>query len=331
MSAQALPRTGFKFLISVKSGPDQGSVFQLLPPRVTIGRGSDSNVTLKDPKVSRNAAVIEFAMDKITIVDVSSRSALQVNGSLVSSASIRNSDLIRIGETEFQFIVEAVQLAPPVPRAPGNVVQFPQAPPPPPNFDSFEARAPKSQSSAQQGNSKTTFYIVVAVVGGILVWLLNSTPPEKPAEPTLRTNEAIEKDIASSEERVLQIVKHRTFKSDEEKTRYEEAQRHYVSGFRDYQKGQWLRAMRSFETARAIDPEHELALRYMRLAEKQRDEMVALLTLEGRRYKEKNMYGRCSAALDKALEAIPNKSDVKFKEAEALKKECDLLAAERFQ
>ena len=68
-AAAILPRTGFKFTISVRSGPDAGAVYQLLPPRVTIGRDpSSNNVVVNDPKVSRNAAIIEFSPQDISIL-----------------------------------------------------------------------------------------------------------------------------------------------------------------------------------------------------------------------------------------------------------------------
>ena len=128
------------------------------------------------------------------------------------------------------------------------------------------------------------------------------------------------------------MSKNRQFKSEEERRRYEEAQAHYLMGFRDFQKGNYSRAMKSFETARAIDPNHEMAKRYYSLSARQRDEFVARHLLEGRRYKEKNMYTRCVSSLDKALKALGETSDqdLKVKEAKALRNECDALTKERF-
>ena len=105
----------------------------------------------------------------------------------------------------------------------------------------------------------------------------------------------------------------------------------FGEGFRDMQKGQFVRAMGAFGTARAIDKNHPLAERYYKLAEKQRDEMIADLLLEGRRYREKSMFSKCSAAFDKALALMPNRDDPKFKNAEALKSECDLSLKNRFR
>lgn len=340
------PRTGFKFMLTVKAGPDVGASYQLLPPRVTIGRGTESNVSFADPRVSRQAAVIEFTPEKIIIRDLTTRDSLSVNGKTTKEASIKDGDLVRIGETEFVFIVEAVIIQPPS-QVPATIQPsgFPSAQPqlsiapasfPPPNFGGAGRTSANYQTSqARPGSSsdagRVRFYMMLAVMGGIVAWLMTTTNKAKPVDQELRTTEVIERDIKGTEERIVDLEKKRNFKSDEERTRYEEAQKHYLQGFRDYQKGQWHRAMKSFETARAIDPDHQLALRYYKLSEKQRDEMIALLTLEGRSYKDKNMYRRCSAAFEKVLDAIPNKDDVKFKQAESLKKECDLMSEEKFR
>lgn len=320
-AALAAPRTGFKFTISVRQGPDKGASYQLLPPKVTLGRSPDNNVVFKDPKISRAAAVIEFTPDEITITDLSNRGTMFINGEQAGSASIKDGDSIQLGETEFAFVVEALLLSPQGPvaaAAPGG-----------PRLQAFQpAAAPRAASG---GNNRLVFYGVIALIAGGLYWFFSSGPALNKQGVVLRTSEAIEKDIQSSADRTDAIIKKRTFASDEERTRFEEAQKHYLEGFRDYQKGQWMRAMRSFETALAIDPDNQLARRYYKLSEKQRDEQISLLSLEGRRYKEKHMFARCSSAFEKVMEAITNKDDAKYKEAEALRKECELLEDERFQ
>jgi pSer/pThr/pTyr-binding forkhead associated (FHA) protein len=343
-TALAAPRTGFKFMLTVRSGPDAGATFQLLPPKVTIGRGSENHVALSDPRVSRQAAVIEFSMEKIVVSDVSSRQAMRVNGQPTSGASIKDGDVIQLGDTELGFLVEALPLQPPVTMAPpplsgpGQLHPLANFSPPSmanPGFDSaqmgYSPRPSGAATPAGADSGKGRFYLIVAVILGGLIWLLNSEEKEKTPEKGLKTVQQIEEEIKSSEQRREVAAKKREFRSNEERTRHEEAQRHYMEGFRDYQKGQYVRAMKSFETARAIDPGHELAGRYYRLAEKQRDEMIDYMILEGRRYKEKNMFSRCSSAFEKVLDAIPNKNHLKYKSAEALKRECDESLGGRFR
>ncbi|MES2965220.1 MAG: FHA domain-containing protein [Bdellovibrionota bacterium] len=346
-SIPAAPRTGFKFMISVRQGPDKGASYQLLPPKVTIGRGTENNVVLNDPRVSRAAALIEFTMEQITITDLSSREAIAVNGRKSKTASIKNGDAIAIGETEFLFIVEAIQMPGPsalatVPRqGAGMPANMPFPPPQQGGFQTpgfgggqqrpFETPRARPQRGSNEGGGKMVFYGALVVVVGGLVWFLSQDQANRRIEQELRTESAMERDIKTSEERTETIIKKRSFASVEDKTRYEEAQKHYLMGFRDYQDGQWGRAMRSFETAYTIDPMHELSQRYFRLAEKQRDETVALLTKEGLSYKDKNMYRRCQASFSKVMDALTNREDMKYKQAKALHDECEALEAQRFE
>ncbi|RYZ77001.1 MAG: FHA domain-containing protein [Proteobacteria bacterium] len=236
-AAVATPRTGFKFMISMTQGPDRGASYQLLPPKVTIGRGPDNNIVLKDPRVSRAAACIEFSPLAIMISDLSGRSTLFVNGEQVSSASIKDGDLIQVGETQFSFQVEAIALRPtgvgPV-MSPG----LPTVGSPPPHNQAFNpgfTQAQRPVSRSPQSGSRTPFVIICLVLAAAVYFLMTDKPVEK-------------------------------------------------------KEG-----------------------------------------LEGRRYRDKNMYTRCSAAFDKVMSSIPNKDDAKFKEAEQLKKECDFLENERYQ
>ena len=323
MSAPAtqMPRTGFKFMLTVREGPDLGHSYQLLPPRVTIGRGADCHVALTDPRVSRSAAVIDFAMERITISDVSGRQTLFVNGENVIDAAIKDGDLIQLGDTQMTFFVEAMAL-----------VQRPES-----GFQHLPGQGPRGQGASTPSFSngglsgRQKFYIGIVVLGLAFTYLMTEESAKKRKDGTIRTVEQIEKEIKESDQRREDFIKKRVFKNDDEKVRYEEAHRHFQEGFRDYQKGNAIRALRSFETAKTIDPQHPLADRYYRLAGKLRDEQIADLTLEGRRYREKAMYTRCSAQFEKVLDMIPNKEDAKYKVAEALKKECDLHWDNRFR
>lgn len=324
--ALEVPRTGFRFSLRVRSGPDAGAVYQLLPPRVSIGREKSANdITLNDPKVSRQAIVIEFSPQEILAHDIGKKGKLLVNGQSGDSLPIKGGDLIAFGDTELEFLVDIVQIpiesklpsTAPAPRNSGSQKKSPQ-------FSS----AMLSANSAKK--SPMTFYFILAGIFAVAVYLASAEKINKKLDKGLKSTSEIEKEITVSEQRIEAAAKKRVFRTEEEKTRYEEAQRHYTEGFRDYQKGNYSRAMRSFETARAIDPDHQLSLRYYKLAEKQRDESITALTLEGRRYLEKDMFTRCSAALEKALLLMPNKEDIRYRQVMTMKKECDLLQDGRY-
>jgi pSer/pThr/pTyr-binding forkhead associated (FHA) protein len=326
-------------MISVRAGPATGATYQLLPPRVTIGRDPDSNsVVVNDARVSRNAAIIEFQPEQITVLDVSGKGKLTVNGNHGERHSLKGGDIIRIGDSELVFVVEAMQL-PSVsndslqlenagmggPQIGGPQIGGPQMGGPQMGGSAAPRSAKSSTSTASNKKSPATFYMIVALIFGALIYVGTSEQGPKKLDSGLRSTSEIEKEMSDTDARVAAVTKKRSFKTEEEKTRYEEAQKHYLQGFRDYQKGNYSRAIISFETAMGLDPENVLAKRYYRLAQKQKDEAVTNLLLEGRRYREKNMYSRCSAAIEKALVLMSNKDDLKYKEAEKIRQECDLL------
>lgn len=339
--AAAPPKIGFRFLLRITKGPHQGATFQMIPPIVTIGRDAENHIVLTDPKVSRHAVRIEITVESILIFNLSKTSVLYVNGQKTKGSSLKGGDTIQIGETEFSFLIDALpmQIQPSGSNALTHSPQGSNEPIPAPKIsgtsNSGSAKrssyAQSSSNGAQSNSGKFRFYIVIGVLGLGLAWLLQSKPGAQKKEQGLKTVEELEAEMKESEDRQKEIVEKRQFSNEAEHTRYLEAQGHYLVGFRDYQKGQFLRAIKSFETALAIDPKHILARRYIRLSEKKRDELIASLVIEGRKYKEKSMYSRCVAAFDKALDAIPNKNDLRYRQAETQKRECELLDGEKFR
>lgn len=360
-AAPALPRTGFKFTVSIRTGPDAGAMYQLLPPRVSIGRDPQCNIPLRDPKVSRQAAIIEFTPERITIQDISNRGTLFVNNQNVVSQSIKGGDVIRIGDSEFAFVVEAIQL-PPVPSqvpavasapnlsldqmpALADPAARPQLPMHPPHAAPPALAQPASSTSSarsrpqfQYGGAVATkkksnrplLYGGLALVILVAILAMSEDPAKKNPDKGLKPVTEIEKEIADTEKLIGEYKAKKTFKNEEERTRYEEAQRHYLEGFRDYQKGNYPRAISSLGTALAIDSSHQLARRYKSLAEKRRDEHINSLLLEGRKYMDKAMFGRCVAAYDKALLLMPNRDDIRFKQAELNRRQCKVRLEDRF-
>lgn len=332
--------TSVRFTLSVKSGPDAGRSYQLLPPKVTIGRDPGNNIPLKDPKVSRNHTVIEFKPDRIVASDVSSRDNMLINGKAEKESPLKDGDVLSIGETKLVFRIEITTSRPAhlqvASSFPQNLsLQRPSGPMGAPG--NFEPRSPQAPPRVQHAGSGETakkfrFYLIAAIVLGSFVYMVTSEEVEKKKDLGLRTSEEIEAEIRSTEERIEVISKQREFKSEEERKRYEEAQAHYLQGFRDFQKGGYSRAMRAFETARAIDPGHEMAKRYYTLAARQRDEFVARHMIEGRQYRDKNMFSRCVASIDIAIKVLGESSsqDLKIKEAKSLRDECEAMLKERF-
>ena len=82
----------------------QGEVFPVNKDRFIIGRGKQSSdLTIKDPNVSRQHAMIEFSSGHYYIVDMGSTNGVEYNGQRVQRKAIVEGDIFRVCDHELRF------------------------------------------------------------------------------------------------------------------------------------------------------------------------------------------------------------------------------------
>jgi hypothetical protein len=78
---------------------------ELPPGKFMIGRAASCQLSLDDPLVSRNHAVISVSEDGVTVEDLGSRNGVRVNGDLVAGAhKVSHGDQIVIGSQELVYL-----------------------------------------------------------------------------------------------------------------------------------------------------------------------------------------------------------------------------------
>ncbi|HYP87729.1 MAG TPA: FHA domain-containing protein [Polyangiaceae bacterium] len=82
----------------------QGEAFLVTKDRFIIGRGKQSSdLTIKDPNVSRQHAMIEFSNGQYYIVDMGSTNGVEYNGQRVQRKVISEGDAFRVCDHELRF------------------------------------------------------------------------------------------------------------------------------------------------------------------------------------------------------------------------------------
>lgn len=80
----------------------------LTPPGVVIGRGSDADLRVNDPGISRRHAQVEVSgsgLDmRYRIIDLGSTNGIQVDGSKVREATLRAGSTVQIGTTRIHVV-----------------------------------------------------------------------------------------------------------------------------------------------------------------------------------------------------------------------------------
>ena len=317
-----------EYRLIISGGPDKGKAYRLVPPRVRVGRDLENDIVLSDPRVSRNHFVLEFIEGNLRVRDISKRGSLTINGKGTSEKILQNNDTMIVGGTKMKIQAVSLQsMALQVANQQGGMVN-------PAAQGGMQAQMggqqnfgyQQQQRPPEQGGGKARFYIILGVVG-LMFWLLMSdtTPIEEEEDYNIRTSEEMASIIEEAEKRNQEALQKRKFATPEAEIRYNTAEEHFTRGFRDYQKGQFARAMEAFQTALTSDRTHGPARRYYQLAKKRRDEVIDYHLREGQDYFERSMYRKCASSMLKAMIMINNRQENKFKQAESQKQECELL------
>lgn len=92
----------FPFLEPIQGSLTSEPVF-IRNDSFSIGRGSENDLRLQDPKVSRQHARLRFAQNAWFIQDQGSAGGIFVNTELINAVSVRTGDQIKIGDHIFIF------------------------------------------------------------------------------------------------------------------------------------------------------------------------------------------------------------------------------------
>ncbi|HTO70213.1 MAG TPA: FHA domain-containing protein [Myxococcota bacterium] len=94
------------------SGPLGGSEVALDKPRMTLGRGPQSDVVVDDPSISHQHCAFELGTNGYRVRDLGSTNGVVVNGARAALAELKHGDRIALGQIELRYVVEARTSAP---------------------------------------------------------------------------------------------------------------------------------------------------------------------------------------------------------------------------
>src|SRR5690242_18599636 len=90
--------------LKVVQGPDFGTIYVLLDPKLTIGRGEENDIILSDLKCSRVHAEISLSNGEWLIQDKGSANGIFYDGRSVRKTLLKPSDIFVLGETTLEFV-----------------------------------------------------------------------------------------------------------------------------------------------------------------------------------------------------------------------------------
>lgn len=97
------PDSAARAFLVVQTDGAPSARFDLRSSVIAIGRGSDNDVIVDDPQVSRRHCQLKLQHGAYEFVDLQSRNGSSVNGRPVEGIALADGDRIRIGGTSIEF------------------------------------------------------------------------------------------------------------------------------------------------------------------------------------------------------------------------------------
>ncbi len=326
------PLTQWKIL----SGPQTGMVHSVQGHQTIIGRGQDCDVVIGgDPKCSRQHARMTWTEQGYLIESLNETNPIIFKGQPQKKVHIRHGDVFVCGTTQIQFMAESRSptASPPVRQVSElEVTRVANTASVTPLRHPSQAQAitPPPPISRPTTNPSTRLILYGSVAAFALFLIFGTSPSEKKEAPALRTGEAIEAEIEA-------VMKLKELAEESARTSggqpsvsTRQAQETFVSAFRDYQKGQFERAIESFQACLSLVPDHPLCLRYLRLSQRKFNELIQKHIVLGRKYRDQNQFTACQSSFRNVLFMVKDMSSPLYKEAKANFDACRALSGERF-
>lgn len=338
MSQLAL-NTQPQYTLTALSGPEKGAVFRILTNRVTIGRSAQNDISIKDDtRMSRNHAVITIRGQNIEIKDVSDHNKVLVNGEQITSTEISVGSIFQLGDSKFQLSIQP-QSGPEKALSPATSTSLNldktaiATQGHPPHMQQVHVQTPPRQrprppSNAQVDKGRRNFYILLGIIILFFTWVLTSQVKKK-ISTEIRTEDSIQAEIDKNRKTVEQAEEDRR-KSGVDTKQYEEAQPNFVKGFRDYRKGQYERAIESFQACLSLFPSHIQCQRYLRMSQKKFSELVQYHMILANKYRSQNQFSACMASYRNVMVMLKNPSDKTYLEAKGGFEVCKSLEGDRY-
>lgn len=362
--SEALKLKPFEIELEIVSGPHIGQRFTFKDKEtITIGRGPENDIVLaNDLRTSRFHAELKFADGNYYIYNKANKNYILINGIKDEQALVANKSNVTIGESEFKIIYSSSQQLTSFQTASHSPITFKSPSPsvvpksnpglhvvnndnfmPPVNYQSQSPipqpmangyaipqrmpqgapKAKRSKAPVKKGNNQLPLIIGAVVVVALLFMFTSKKEEEKPKGNPIVTPILEEEVRLKKSEEELEKARERMKNLDSRKMM---ARQFLVSGMREFNNGQYHKAIEYLASAFQSDPTLDDAAKYHMKAKQNLDKLIDHSFSEGKKYKESNNYRMCKASFQTVLFFIKNNmKHPRYIEAKQYYDECSSL------
>jgi hypothetical protein len=257
---------------------EQGLKIRLSGEFIRVGRAEDNTVVLNDPSVSRYHVNLYPKQSNLIVEDAGSKTGFFVNGvAQRAPTSLKSGDLLKIGTQTFSIFIGADAI-------PEEAVGTPLG------------GVPIGGAPAEEGVVSRRRKILYGAVAAFLIALALGGKQEE--APPLARDDILDADSVSKalDARLLNAD------SARHKSRGEiEAEGKFQEGMREYNNGNYVRAIGRFEEALTQNPTMDTATDYLQFSQARLKSQINDLMQDGQRSYALLQYSRARAQFAQVL------------------------------
>ncbi len=339
---EALKITPYELEIEITAGPHLGQKFNFKDKNlITVGRDQGNDIVLSnDPKTSRLHAEIKFSDGNYYVYNMSNKNFILINGLKEDQALIKADTTLTAGDTELKISVPnedslafteplSIQFKNPLQPIPNVTSPLKLTPlkhlESPSLLKSEPLPRPRLQKSNKKKNGNELFLIIFVVA--VLIGMILLIPKKNEEEVSTSTGiiTPLLQDEVRYKKSMEELEKAKELKKNKD-SRKSMAKQFFVSGMREFNNGQYHKAIEFLASAFQSDPSLEDAAKYHLKAKQNLDRLIDFNFSEGKKYRESNNYRMCKAAYQNVLLYIKNNmKHSRYKEAKQFYDECASL------
>ena len=295
------PTPGEYFRLICMTGQNKGFVYYINSRRVVLGRSDKADVPVLDKKSSREHCELVRHGNTYVMTDLKSQNGVVINDLKVSQHQLVDGDKIIIGQTVFKFSVLKV-LAP-------AIIDEEEDDEEDEEDEEEEVKSNKKTPPANDPAKKKRMMIIGFVVL-LLVLMMGGEDEDTQEEQSSSSNSSPFGTSGSG-------VRSDGFSSDEPEEVRQQVETYIQRGLREYREDNYFRAIREFNLALVLSPNHASASYYLSKTKQRLDEDVEMYFQRARREIESLRYSEAInsyCSIMRLLQSEPN--DQRFKDAE---------------
>ncbi len=145
-----------QYALLMEVGPHPGHKYQLRSVIVTLGRGTDNNIVINDPRISRQHTRIRMTPEHLLVEDLKSINGTWVNDKRINEPTpLEPGDMLRLADTvTFELVAEPISATPPPPTASYT----------PPPTAVYETVPPPARGGIAPPKRPRAFYVGLAII-----------------------------------------------------------------------------------------------------------------------------------------------------------------------